>query len=173
MPLPKKIREWWQYLDSLNEKLEHPKIINLEVRMHDMDPIEDLYKVSSGYNFFVYALTGFLEMRPLAVVGGEVMDRALVRASQIALEVSMDVPEADLIVSPMTLQQLIGPELASPSPIQFDHPLRLQENCTVRALFTPRTDEVSQLRVGIGLIGLHIPTNELERAKAKGARLGI
>jgi len=173
--LPNKMRQWWNYLDSLNEKLEHPKIINLETNIEVAGPesFEVPYKISSGYNFFIYGISGFVQFSPLQVAVGEVMDRGLSRANDITVQVSMDVPEADLIIRPMTMQMLTGPELASFEPIELPHPLRLQENSTVRAVFTTRNGDPNGLRVGVSLIGLKIPTNELERVKRIGLVRGL
>lgn len=170
MALPKKIREWWNYLKSLNEYQEHGKILMLEGDVSTGVPLEVIRKVSSGDDYFAYGLMGFIEWTPIPVLAGEVMDPDVNTKDHLTLQVSLDVPEVNLFGSPITFSQLCGPEMSSFEPIEFGHILRLVHDATIKAVFTPRATfpPQSTRRVGVAFVGCWASQNALDYAFRKG-----
>lgn len=179
MSLPKKTREWWNYLRHLNEVIDHSQVVFLRASLGVNDVAESLpFKVSSAHDFFAFSILGACEFVASPPQAGEIMDPSYRNPYQITVRLPMDIPECDLIENgPIMLAQLCGPALSTFDPIDLPHPIRIQHDATIKAIFesTPNLvipGEREKLEVCVVLMGQRVKQAALSYASVRGAEIG-
>jgi len=106
MSLPKKIRDWWGYLRSLNEKLDHTEDIILHATIGEDTTVEsNRFRASSEHNYFCFAMMAYCEFVATTQVpqNAYVMDPAYRNPHMVTAQIELDVPEMDFFTSPLRL----------------------------------------------------------------------
>jgi hypothetical protein len=157
-----------KFLASLNDKIEQPFQVTLEAQYISAaapagaagaPAAPSTWPVPTGYEFFAYEMTGFMEVIPSAMAANFVEDSDMNLLDMVTVQVTSSISNQTLFSVACTMAACVSGYKRGSGPLKFRVPWRFPSSSLVTATFACRAPTTApgwtvQHRFGIMLNGV-------------------